>query len=51
MRNKGLFLQIAIIAIFAVSNLICSSTSVAAGRKRPYVTKNTVFGGSGGDIS
>ena len=40
MRNKGLFLQIAIIAIFAASNLIGTSTSVAAGRKRPHVTRN-----------
>ncbi|GAH59236.1 unnamed protein product, partial [marine sediment metagenome] len=40
MRNKGLFLQIAIIAVFAASNLIGTSTSVAAGRKRPHVAKN-----------
>ena len=40
MRNKGIFLQIAIIAIFAVSNLIGTGTSVAAGRKRPHVTRN-----------
>ena len=40
MKNKGSFLQIAIVAIFAASNLIGSSTSVAAGRKRPHVTKS-----------
>jgi hypothetical protein len=40
MRNQRLSLQIAIFAIFAASNLIGTSTSVAADRKRPYVTKN-----------
>ena len=40
MKNKGRFLQIAIIAIFAVANLIGTSSSVAAGRKRPHVTRN-----------
>jgi hypothetical protein len=40
MKNKGSFLQIAIIAVFAASNLIGTGTSVAAGRKRPHVTRN-----------
>ena len=40
MRKMKSFLQIAIIAIFAASNLIGISTSVAAGRKRPHVTRN-----------
>ncbi len=39
MRKMKTFLQLAIIAIFALT-VIGISTSVAAGRKRPHVTKN-----------
>jgi len=40
MRTMKPFLQIVIITVFAASNLIGISTSVAAGRKRPHVTEN-----------
>ncbi len=40
MRKMRPFLQVTIIAIFAASNLIGTNTSVAAGRKRPHVTRN-----------